>query len=258
MVGDRASLPVPTNCRESPHWILGKVLRTVALGPAGPGGQWLGPAGPRGQWLRPAGPRGQWLAPTLGLCCREESSSDQPSSSPQPAPSPSPASARWDPTEAVEAGWAAVSGGSTRTTRGGDGARTASTGLLRLDRRPPKRRSGGLTGDRGTAVAGSTESGRGKRCGDRGPEGGGGTSPKRSASSGLRPAACPASNAAWASSARMIRTPSACWRCETDSSRSWISSTTPPLGRVPPGSAPMSPARGRGLPTCEQNTRSTA
>src|SRR3954465_12532987 len=71
------------------------------------------------------------------------------------------------------------------------------------------------TGGLGTAEAGSTESGSGKRWGGRGPDGAGGTSPNRGASSGRRPAtpplprgAHPLPRAAAGPSAPMVRTPS--------------------------------------------------
>src|SRR3954453_13221557 len=59
---------------------------------------------------------------------------------------------------------------------------------------------GGLATDDGSAP------GIGNRSRGRRPSGAGGTSPNRGASSGRRPAACPASMAAAASSAPMMRT----------------------------------------------------
>src|SRR5947199_7904003 len=58
----------------------------------------------------------------------------------------------------------------------------------------------------GLATDDGSEPGIGKRSGGRGPSGAGGTSPNRGASSGRRPAAWPASMAAAASSAPMMRT----------------------------------------------------
>src|SRR5207253_2628600 len=83
-------------------------------------------------------------------------------------------------------------------------------------------------------------SGIGKRSGGRGPGGGGGTSPKRGASSGRRPAAWPASMAAAASSAPMIRTPSLLRRGRTSSGSSLsLSSVGRSVTVGPPGSSDL-------------------
>ena len=84
---------------------------------------------------------------------------------------------------------------------------------------------GGLATDDGSAP------GIGKRRGGRGPSGAGGTSPKRGASSGRRPAAWPASMAAAASSAPMMRTLSLDGRGPRGRSRSRESSGWSSLGR---------------------------
>src|SRR5215472_17024940 len=60
----------------------------------------------------------------------------------------------------------------------------------------------------GLAISADSSASSGNRMAGRGPLGAGGTSPKRGASLGLRPSAWPASNAAAASSAPMMRMPS--------------------------------------------------
>jgi hypothetical protein len=142
--------------------------------------------------------------------------------------SPMPHTSRDDSGSGVAAGWPPHRAGC-------DSSRLL--GFTSLD--PGSPRPDGARGGSGTAPAGSTESGRGKRCGERGPCGTGGTSPKRSSSSERRPVASPASRAACASSAGMMRTPSAGRRCGDRSPRCLRSLTASLLGtsesRLVPG-----------------------